>query len=522
MPAPGQSDEAVDLEGNSDAQKVHFVQLEPIQTSRLRIYPVSWQLWPALRLEVFAAGPAFRGEGSMGILGRLRGISRSPHEFASGIGAMAFAAKGARAIRASLLERFFARYEFHCKYQVSCSDCESWTTQEVLDRAEEKQKALWQSGSLRLSYTESLGSPALLQKVYQNYRAKIAQERVRQNEASELPELYEELLKCKQPLITACVPVEGIFAVMSQLLEEDDVVIVMTPAYQALYEIARSRGCQVLSWAPRYDERGFWDFRVSDFEALVEGLRQKQRLSMVVLNSPHNPTGAVLDQQDFDTISDLLQGLDQETGPVLFSDEMYSGIVRQAPSNVGKKNSIVLSGLSKPWGMPGLRMGWLLVENPSHFERIVMLRDFTTLCLPPHAEFLSTVALQDPEFFLERNREIARRNYELLQKFLLSLPDWFHPLNQHQQKPTVDWRASTVFARLKHPLGSIGASPPECLQSTTHLAEYLASEHQVCMIVSDFFEFEHPAVRFGIGLKSFPDSLEQLERALSSIKAKAA
>ena len=59
--------------------------------------------------------------GSMEILGRLRGISRSPREFASGIGAMAFAAKGARAIRASLLERFFARYEFHCKYQAGIS-----------------------------------------------------------------------------------------------------------------------------------------------------------------------------------------------------------------------------------------------------------------------------------------------------------------------------------------------------------------------------------------------------------------
>jgi len=416
-----------------------------------------------------------------------------------------------REVRASFLERFFAKYEFTCKHMLSCSDSESWTMKDVLQKADGECQNLWEGASL--GYTESLGDPLLLQEIWQRSRGAVLQNLGK----SSVADLYTEQTVLK---ITTCVPVEGIYVAMHQLLKGGDLVICLAPAYQALYEIARSKGCKVLEWQPSYDtDRNFWRFDIADLKALLAN--KSQDLKMLVLNSPHNPTGACFSQGQFDEISTLLGSLKQEEAPVLFSDEMYGDLLESRPSNVGKSNSIVLSGLSKPWGMPGLRMGWLMVENPKHFERVAAFRDYTTLCLPPQSEILSVIALRNPSHFLERNRRIARENYQRLQAFLLSLPDWFYPLNQHEHNSSLtDFAAVTLFARLKQPLGGFTGKVPLHLESLPRLSEHLAQTYSVCLVAGDFFEFnEFPCVRFGIGRANFPAALASLKHALGMISS---
>eukprot|EP00439_Symbiodinium_sp_Y106_P047497 s315_g6.t1 len=143
-------------------------------------------------------------------------------------------------VRPSFMERFFAKYEtwssfsgaeFTCKYMVSCSDCEAWTTREVLATADAECQKMWDSSAL--GYTEPPPRRAYLR-------------------------------------ITTCVPVEGIFAAMTSLLSEGDQIVTMMPAYQALYEIARSKRCRLLNWAPYFDQQGFWEFRLSDLQTLLD------------------------------------------------------------------------------------------------------------------------------------------------------------------------------------------------------------------------------------------------------------
>jgi len=425
-------------------------------------------------------------------------------------------------LRASFLERFFAKYEFTCKHMLSCSDSEAWQMSDVLDKADKTCKQLWDTMSL--GYTESLGDPLLLQEIWARYRDRAINELRRRDPQSHpenisgmVPTLYTEQ---KLVRLTTCVPVEGIYATMRQLLEEKDVVICFAPAYQALYEIGRSKGCSIIQWKPRYnEEKNFWSFDVADLKALLEEI---PCLKMLILNAPHNPTGAFFSQRQFDEISDILGKLQQKQRPILFSDEMYSDILPSRPSNIAKPNSIVLSGLSKPWGMPGLRVGWLFFENVKHFEKVTAYRDYTTLCLPPQSEVLSVIALRNANFVLERNRTIAKRNYLLLQTFLLNHPRWFYPLNQHEHNDALagdDFAGVTLFARLKAPLGGMeGGQAPEYLKSIARLVEHLAQEHSICLVASDFFEFyEFPCVRFGIGRQNFAAALSSFGDALKTL-----
>eukprot|EP00913_Durusdinium_trenchii_P025182 g23641.t1 len=89
------------------------------------------------------------------------------------------------------------------------------------------------------------------------------------------------------------------------------------------------------------------------------------------------------------------------------------------------------------------------MENRAHFEKVIALRDYTTLCMPVH------------------------KNYRILQDFLLRMPDWFYPLEQ-QHQCTLEWCASTVFPRLKMP-GKLQGQLLAQLSTPTLLAEHLAS-----------------------------------------------
>lgn len=426
-------------------------------------------------------------------------------------------------LRASILERFFAKYEFSCKHMLSCSDAEAWAMHDMLRVADDECKRLWESCSL--GYTESLGDPLLLQEIWRHYRSNVLRELERRSAEPTCSSLYTE----QQVLhITTCVPIEGIYVTMVQLLQAGDHVVCMAPAYQALYEIARSKHCVLHTWRPRYDsDSHYWYFDMEDAKAMISTFApdangNRVHLRMMIINSPHNPTGACLTQGQFDEIGDLLESLEQDPKPILFSDEMYSDILACRPSAVAKPSSIVLSGLSKPWGMPGLRVGWLLVQSQSHFDSIAAFRDYTTLCLPPHSEILSVVALRNSETFLSRNRDIARKNYTLLQQFCLRNSRWFFPLNQHKHNLLLDagdFAAVTLFARLRSPLGSCEQEAiPEALTSLPKLTEHLALKHSLCMVAGECFEFStFPCVRFGTGRANFETALLHLEDALTSL-----
>ncbi len=288
-------------------------------------------------------------------------------------------------IKPFTLERYFAKYEFSAPYLLSCSDAEPLTLTELLGMADEEIHTLWEN--LSLGYTESQGHHLLLH---------------------EIAELYEGITP---EHVVEVVPEEGIFIAMNILLELEDHVITTFPGYQSLFEIAVSIGCQVSKWQPDF-AHGF-RFSVNDLKQLV-----RENTKLIVINFPHNPTGALLSHAELQEVIILAK----EKGICVFSDEMYrfSELTHtdRLPSVCELyPKGISLFGLSKSFSLPGLRVGWLVSRDINLIEDIKSYKDYTTICGSAPSEILAIIALRAREAILTRNRAIISHNLRILDEF---------------------------------------------------------------------------------------------------------
>ena len=200
-------------------------------------------------------------------------------------------------IRAFQLERFFAQWEFSAPYLLSASDCESLSIGELLEVAGVPPSAVT---DLRLGYTESQGDPAL--------RASIAR--------------FHTQIASDNIVITNA-PEEAIFLVMMTVLDPGDRVVVQTPCYQSLFELAAYRGCDVHSWS--MVERG--DRWHMDLDHLTDLVTPDTRL--LVVNIPHNPTGYLPTPDEYQAVLDIA---DQKLDGGRLALAMNSGLVLLDPA----------------------------------------------------------------------------------------------------------------------------------------------------------------------------------------------
>jgi len=186
------------------------------------------------------------------------------------------------------LERHFARYEFTAPYLLCCSDCEALKLSELLAMADNESLKLWKE--LGLGYTESKGHPLLREEISRLY-GQIAPDEV---------------------LVT--VPEEGVYIAMQTILQKGDHVVVTGPGYQSLSEVALAVGCDLSFWTPEWDETQGWRYKTEDLYDLIT-----KETRLIVINFPHNPTGATLTEADLNRIVEVAR----ELNVYIFSDEMY-------------------------------------------------------------------------------------------------------------------------------------------------------------------------------------------------------
>jgi aspartate/methionine/tyrosine aminotransferase len=358
-------------------------------------------------------------------------------------------------------EHFFARYEFSTPYQLCNSDCESVTIEELLRMAGDSVEGL---GHERLVYTQSQGSPELRQAIAETY-ANVPADRV----------------------VVLGTPVEGIYLAARALLDPGDDVIVVTPAYDALVNLFEHvvGTAHVSKWKFRADGSR-WSLDLDDLRALIT-----ESTRLIVVNFPHNPTG-YLPSPEWQR---ELAGLAAEHGLWLFCDEMYFGLVHSGtpaiPSMADVSDrAVVLSGLSKTYGLPGLRCGWLIVPERNLRENLVNWKFYTSICPPVPTEYLARAALRVGERLKQRNIDRIERNLAIAEAFFARWPELF------------EWRrplaGSTALVGFDVP--SVGA-----------LAERLATEEGILIQSAAMLGSDDRHMRIGLGRDGFAEALQRFE-----------
>jgi len=361
------------------------------------------------------------------------------------------------------LERYFARYEFNAPYLLSSSDCESLTVGNVLalePGAAEQFQDLW------LGYTESQGDPKL---------------------RNEIARMYTNIEA--QDVLVFTGAEEAIYVFMHAGLQSGDHVIVHYPAYQSLYEIARAQGCDVTLWETNPGDN--WEL---DISFLRQQLRPNTRA--VILNCPHNPTGYLMSQDKWDE----LQALSQEHGFRIFSDEVYRFLEYDPATRLPAacdiaENAVSLGVMSKAFGLPGLRIGWLATRDRALYQRLCAYKDYTTICNAAPAEFLATIALRHQDALLLRNQDIIRSNIALLSLFFAARPERFR------------WRP---------PLAGPIAFPELLKENVEAFCDDAVREAGVLLLPGTVYAPRLNHFRIGFGRANFPTALAQFAEYLDS------
>lgn len=369
------------------------------------------------------------------------------------------------------LERYFAEYEFKVRYLLSASDCEALTMAELLAIADPHSLDLWTR--LSLAYTESQGHPLLREEVCQQYPS----------------------LKADDVLIL--VPEEGILTAMSTMLDAGDHMVAISPAYQSLHEIARSRGVHVADWPVRPTTDG-WHLDIDELAAQIN-----ERTRMIVVNFPHNPTGYLPSQAEFNAIIELAA----RHGIYVFSDEMYRGL-EYAPEHrlsaacawAEYPRGISLSGLSKTYALPGLRIGWLATRDAALIRKWLAFKDYTTICSSAPSEILALMALRAGEYIIHRNLEIIRSNIAATELFCAEHHDSFV------------WRAPRA--------GSVAYVEWKGQRSVDSFCQAVLDSKGVMIVPGSMFDDDRPFFRIGLGRRNLTEALQRVREYLIESKCR--
>jgi hypothetical protein len=266
---------------------------------------------------------------------------------------------------------------------------------------------------------------------------------------------------------------EANFLSVWSLVEPGDEVVVMLPNYMQIWGLARSLGATARPF-PLREEKTRW---APDLEALRRAVGARTKL--IAVCNPNNPTGAVLSEDEMRTICKLAG----EVGAWLLADEVYQGAElsgETSPTFWGWYDRLlVTSGLSKAYGLPGLRIGWIV--GPA--EKIAALwsyKDYTTIGQGALSDRLARVALEPARRhqILERTRGIVRRQFPVIEKWARGhgeLFDFHAPL-----------AGAIVYLRYSLPVGS------------TALIERLRDEKSVLIVPGDQFGMDR-YLRIGYG-----------------------
>jgi hypothetical protein len=283
---------------------------------------------------------------------------------------------------------------------------------------------------------------------------------------------------------------EANFLALMTLVSAGDEVVVVMPSYMQVHGIATGLGARVREVWLR-EERGW---RI-DLDALAAAVSGKTKLICVC--TPNNPTGQALSRSEIERIVAIAA----RHGAWILADEVYRGAELdgiESASFAGRGERIVVTGgLSKVYGLPGLRIGWL-VGPVDAVQAALRLKDYTTIAPAKLSESLAEVALERRDQLLERARFILNERWPMLE-------DWAarHSREVHWTPPQA---GGICFFSYRFPIDSMA------------LVDRLIRDYSTMVVPGIHFRAErHLRIGFGMESRILHAGLAAIDRLLTSL-----
>jgi len=363
------------------------------------------------------------------------------------------------------MERMQSTWENVVEYNLSESGVHPLSLNELLTPDE-----LARARRIEIGYTQTNGTPELRERIARLYPG----------------------IGLGQILATAGSS-EANFLLIWSLIESGDEVLFELPNYMQMWGLLRGFGAKVKPFA-LHEETG-WQPDPDELRKLVT-----RKTKIIVLTNPNNPTGSVLTAESMKTVIDVAA----KVGAWILCDEVYQGAELNGvltPSFWGKYDKVlVVNGLSKAYGLPGLRIGWV-VGPEEIIEKTWPYHDYTTISPSALSDKLAAIALdpKNKDRILARTRGILNKNLPILEAWLK--------------------KQGGIFTFRPPKAGAILFAHYNLAINSTGLVERLIREKSVLLVPGDHFEVDH-YLRFGYGPQEtyLVAGLSRVEEALKGWK----
>lgn len=279
---------------------------------------------------------------------------------------------------------------------------------------------------------------------------------------------------------------EGIYLLMNSLLEAGDEVITFTPCFEPLVEVAKQAGAQVTLLS--LDAENGWQINWQQLENSIS-----HQTKLMVINFPHNPTGAHISATELKRIIEMCRKYDCW----LLSDEVFRGLEHDSTDRLPTaadcyEKAISLGVVSKSLALPGIRMGWMALQDNNLLQKIRTVKSYLSICQSSLDAKICQQIIPHSEMIWQRNRKIIKENKQLVEQNLTNHIQLFW------QPPKA---AATGFIQFK------------TNKSSRELALSWANKHHLSVMPNEAFLTSNAGFRLTLGLKNAKDQYQQIMRS---------
>ena len=287
---------------------------------------------------------------------------------------------------------------------------------------------------------------------------------------------------------------EANFVIVNAMVKPGDHVIIEHPNYPSLYDVPRSLGCDVTLFRLKY-ENGF----KPDFDELESMIRPETKL--ISLTHPNNPTGSMITEEELKRAVEIAE----RHNVILMFDETYrqmafGDILLPAAASLSDQ-AVSISSMSKVYGLPGIRIGWLATRNREILEQALTIREQVTITNTALGEAIAEKVLREKEVWLKKARERILFNRKVVEEWM-------------EQQEDFEW----VFPEAG--VVSLPRIKKEVRVDYEKLFRLLAEKYKTFTIPGRLFEMEDHYFRLGFGSnpEEIRKGLENLNQALGETR----